>query len=220
MVEMAASRTDHSADAGRGGRLASAASSVRTSIAVSLIDLKLARLMAVTASAYLVAWGPFSVLCIWEMVVQPKAIPGEYRLAAGLFAKSAAAVNPFIYFFMSAGFRRDTCNILHRICQMRGGLERKSSRMTWTHGGQNSLFSYSSNGKKDCEANTLTVVSHCLRERDTFLSILPDISRMNSDQDSGKSVQFESFHSPAPRLNRRYVSMKSNPLATPPVVAI
>ena len=28
--------------------------------------------MAVTASAYLVAWGPFSVLCIWEMVVQPK----------------------------------------------------------------------------------------------------------------------------------------------------
>ena len=30
------------------------------------------QLMAVTASAYLVAWGPFSVLCIWEMVVQPK----------------------------------------------------------------------------------------------------------------------------------------------------
>ena len=83
-----------------GGRLASAASSfrsVRTSIAVSLIDLKLARvimmvvirmrriiimssftiifqLMAVTASAYLVAWGPFSVLCIWEMVVQPKVL--------------------------------------------------------------------------------------------------------------------------------------------------
>ena len=28
--------------------------------------------MAVTASAYLVAWGPFSVLCIWEMVIQPK----------------------------------------------------------------------------------------------------------------------------------------------------
>ena len=108
--------------------------------------------MAVTASAYLVAWGPFSVLCIWEMVVQPKvllnhghdgdgdgydglvwivskskgkiqhledktifqAIPAEYRLVAGLFAKSAAAVNPFIYFFMSAGFRRDTGNILHR----------------------------------------------------------------------------------------------------------
>ena len=30
--------------------------------------------MAVTASAYLVAWGPFSVLCIWEMVVQPKVL--------------------------------------------------------------------------------------------------------------------------------------------------
>ena len=41
-------------------------------------------------------------------------IPAEYRLVAGLFAKSAAAVNPFIYFFMSAGFRRDTGNILHR----------------------------------------------------------------------------------------------------------
>ena len=74
-----------------GGRLAaSSLRSVRTSIAVSLIDLKLARviikmimmvlltisfqLMAVTASAYLVAWGPFSVLCIWEMVVQPKVL--------------------------------------------------------------------------------------------------------------------------------------------------
>ena len=32
------------------------------------------QLMAVTASAYLVAWGPFSVLCIWEMVVQPKVL--------------------------------------------------------------------------------------------------------------------------------------------------
>ena len=30
------------------------------------------QMMAVTVCGYLVAWGPFSVLCIWEMSVQPK----------------------------------------------------------------------------------------------------------------------------------------------------
>ena len=39
-------------------------------------------------------------------------------------------------------------------------------------------------------------------------------------QDSAKSVQFESFHSPAPRLNRQYVSIDNTGLLTPPVVAL
>ena len=140
-------------------------------------------MMAVTVSSCLVAWGPFTVLCVWEILVQPKVetvklfkctsyhytslhlhqldllgianyivfvtwscnicailimcimqarnksgctsttttttsplqdIPASFRLLANLFAKSATAVNPFIYFFMSRGFRSDTVNLLLR----------------------------------------------------------------------------------------------------------
>ena len=28
--------------------------------------------MAMTAIGYLIAWGPFASLCIWEMVTEPK----------------------------------------------------------------------------------------------------------------------------------------------------
>ena len=28
--------------------------------------------MAVTAMGYLAAWGPFCVLCLWEMIVMPQ----------------------------------------------------------------------------------------------------------------------------------------------------
>ena len=30
------------------------------------------QLMAVTAMGYLAAWGPFCVLCLWEMIVMPQ----------------------------------------------------------------------------------------------------------------------------------------------------
>ena len=42
-------------------------------------------------------------------------IPSGYRVTVSLFAKSAAAFNPFIYFFMFAGFRRDTRMVLRRM---------------------------------------------------------------------------------------------------------
>lgn len=29
-------------------------------------------MLATTALGYLVAWGPFAVLCIWEMITKPK----------------------------------------------------------------------------------------------------------------------------------------------------
>ena len=103
--------------------------------------------MAMTAIGYLIAWGPFASLCIWEMVTEPKVrsenfvnfvkcrfqntnmklftfqitflfyvqdIPELYRVIVCLFAKSATAYNPFIYFFMFKGFRRDTVNVLKR----------------------------------------------------------------------------------------------------------
>ena len=38
----------------------------------------------------------------------------EYRVIASLFCKTATAYNPFIYFFMSKGFRMDTKRIFQR----------------------------------------------------------------------------------------------------------
>lgn len=46
----------------------------------------------------------------------PKEIPSQYRLVASLFAKTSTAVNPFIYFFMSKGFRKDTLLVFSRLC--------------------------------------------------------------------------------------------------------
>ena len=101
--------------------------------------------MAMTALGYLIAWGPFASLCIWEMITEPRVrrqslsyktparvfndmsdafykiifhlqkIPETYRLVVSLFAKSATAYNPFIYFFMFKGFRRDTMNVIKRL---------------------------------------------------------------------------------------------------------
>ena len=44
----------------------------------------------------------------------PQEIPEHFRLVASLFAKTSAAVNPFIYFFMSEGFRKDTSFVFRR----------------------------------------------------------------------------------------------------------
>ena len=88
-------------------------------------------MLAMTAGGYLIAWGPFAGLCIWEMVTQPRVgrghvepgdilkiytqdIPADYRFTASLFCKSATAYNPFIYFFMFRGFREDTRTVLNR----------------------------------------------------------------------------------------------------------
>ena len=87
-------------------------------------------MLATTATGFLIAWGPFAGLCIWGMVTEPEValpvfflalfsffyqnIPHEYRFIASLFCKSATAYNPFIYFFMFKGFRKDTKNVLFR----------------------------------------------------------------------------------------------------------
>ena len=41
-------------------------------------------------------------------------IPETYRVVVCLFAKTATAYNPFIYFFMFKGFRQDTVNVFKR----------------------------------------------------------------------------------------------------------
>ena len=49
------------------------------------------------------------------MISFTQKIPNGYRVTASLFAKSATAFNPVIYFFMFAGFRRDTRMVLRRM---------------------------------------------------------------------------------------------------------
>ena len=88
-------------------------------------------MMGTTALGYLVAWGPFAGLCIWNMVAEPQVeqvcigflnsliihvqeISAEYRFIASLFCKSATAFNPFIYFFMFKCFREDTIKVFNR----------------------------------------------------------------------------------------------------------
>ena len=41
-------------------------------------------------------------------------IPEAYRVVVSLFAKSATAYNPVIYFFMFKGFRKDTAMVFQR----------------------------------------------------------------------------------------------------------
>ena len=41
-------------------------------------------------------------------------IPEAYRVVVSLFAKSATAYNPIIYFFMFKGFRKDTAIVFQR----------------------------------------------------------------------------------------------------------
>ena len=88
-----------------------------------------------TATGFIFAWLPFSVLSVWETFYPPTEIPAglscerlllsclqkegkfisifpAYRVAASLFCKSATAFNPFIYFFLSQGFRRDLMRLL------------------------------------------------------------------------------------------------------------
>ena len=36
-------------------------------------------MLATTAGGYLIAWGPFAGLCIWEMVTQPRV--GNYNFS-------------------------------------------------------------------------------------------------------------------------------------------
>ena len=39
-----------------------------------------------------------------------------FRYVASLFCKTATAFNPFIYFFMSKGFRQDFILVMHKLC--------------------------------------------------------------------------------------------------------
>ncbi|XP_047480467.1 uncharacterized protein LOC125033167 [Penaeus chinensis] len=68
---------------------------------------KLIRMSMVVAGGYVLGWLPYAAVCMWATYGEYQHIPIEIRVGASLICKSATAYNPFIYYFMSEGFRAD-----------------------------------------------------------------------------------------------------------------
>ncbi|XP_024597728.1 visual pigment-like receptor peropsin [Neophocaena asiaeorientalis asiaeorientalis] len=55
---------------------------------------------------FLVAWSPYSIVCLWASFGDPKKIPPSMAILAPLFAKSSTFYNPCIYVIANKKFRR------------------------------------------------------------------------------------------------------------------
>ncbi|XP_043829150.1 visual pigment-like receptor peropsin [Dromiciops gliroides] len=55
---------------------------------------------------FLLAWSPYSVVCLWASFGDPKEIPPAMAIIAPLFAKSSTFYNPCIYVAANKKFRR------------------------------------------------------------------------------------------------------------------
>ncbi|XP_066956746.1 rhodopsin, GQ-coupled-like [Macrobrachium rosenbergii] len=71
------------------------------------LHYKLVRMSLVVAIGYVLGWMPYAIVCMWATYGDYTQIPEGLRIGASLFCKSATAYNPFIYYFMSEGFRAD-----------------------------------------------------------------------------------------------------------------
>ena len=54
------------------------------------------QMMAMTALGYLIAWGPFAALCMWEMVTKPR-VSGETSLTSPLVSMKTIIVMRKVY---------------------------------------------------------------------------------------------------------------------------
>ncbi|XP_051508167.1 visual pigment-like receptor peropsin [Myxocyprinus asiaticus] len=66
---------------------------------------------------FLVAWSPYSIVCLWASFGDPKMIPAPMATIAPLFAKSSTFYNPCIYVITNKRFRRAIIGMLR--CQTR-----------------------------------------------------------------------------------------------------
>ncbi|XP_060103319.1 visual pigment-like receptor peropsin [Heteronotia binoei] len=55
---------------------------------------------------FLLAWSPYSIVCLWASFGDPKKIPPAMAIIAPLFAKSSTFYNPCIYVIANKKFRR------------------------------------------------------------------------------------------------------------------
>ena len=68
-------------------------------------------MLATTALGYLVAWGPFAVLCIWEMITKPKVsfvLKLAFPTTTCHFATATSQIWPFLkgYFLLPHHIKR------------------------------------------------------------------------------------------------------------------
>ncbi|XP_077477497.1 visual pigment-like receptor peropsin [Stigmatopora argus] len=66
---------------------------------------------------FLVAWSPYSTVCLWASFGDPATIPAPMAIIAPLFAKSSTFYNPCIYVIANKKFRRAIIGMIR--CQSR-----------------------------------------------------------------------------------------------------
>ncbi|KAM9354794.1 visual pigment-like receptor peropsin [Pholidichthys leucotaenia] len=71
----------------------------------------------VMIAMFLVAWSPYSMVCLWASFGDPRTIPAPMAIIAPLFAKSSTFYNPCIYVVANKKFRRAIIGMIR--CQTR-----------------------------------------------------------------------------------------------------
>ncbi|XP_078533610.1 visual pigment-like receptor peropsin [Lissotriton helveticus] len=76
-------------------------------------QLDVTKMSVVMIVMFLVAWSPYSIVCLWASFGDPKTITPAMAIIAPLFAKSSTFYNPCIYVIANKKFRRA---IISMIC--------------------------------------------------------------------------------------------------------
>lgn len=66
----------------------------------------LAKISAMMAAGFLVAWTPYAVMSLYSAVAGPEHMPAIVTIVPAMFAKSSSLYNPLIYFFAYKTFRQ------------------------------------------------------------------------------------------------------------------
>ncbi|XP_043553764.1 visual pigment-like receptor peropsin isoform X1 [Chiloscyllium plagiosum] len=69
-------------------------------------QLDVTKMSVMMIAMFLVAWSPYSIVCLWSSFGDPKFIPPAMAIVAPLFAKSSTFYNPCIYVIANKKFRR------------------------------------------------------------------------------------------------------------------
>ncbi|XP_006012043.2 visual pigment-like receptor peropsin [Latimeria chalumnae] len=80
-------------------------------------QIDVTKMSVVMILMFLVAWSPYSIVCLWSSFGNPKKIPPAMAIIAPLFAKSSTFYNPCIYVIANKKFRRAILAMLR--CQTR-----------------------------------------------------------------------------------------------------
>uniref|UniRef100_A0A8C2Z756 Retinal pigment epithelium-derived rhodopsin homolog n=1 Tax=Cyclopterus lumpus TaxID=8103 RepID=A0A8C2Z756_CYCLU len=80
-------------------------------------QINVTKMSMVMIVMFLVAWSPYSMVCLWASFGDPKTIPTPMAIIAPLFAKSSTFYNPCIYVIANKKFRRAIIGMLR--CQTR-----------------------------------------------------------------------------------------------------